>query len=178
MNLLFRFFYKLICSLLREKLDVLDTSIISFRVLPTDLDLNGHMNNGRYLTLMDLGRIDLVIRSGTGKTVMKNKWKPMIASVMIRFRKGLKMFQKYELHTRILAWDNRFIYIEHKMIRQKQVVSVALVKGSFVGKKGPVPTDLVNIANGYTLDSPAIPECVRLWQEAENQMKTVACLDV
>ena len=30
------------------------------RVWPNDLDTNAHMNNGRYLTLMDLGRFDLM----------------------------------------------------------------------------------------------------------------------
>ncbi len=42
------------------------TSVLTLRVLPNDLDPSLHMNNGRYLAIMDLGRIDLLIRSGIG----------------------------------------------------------------------------------------------------------------
>jgi len=34
-----------------------DVGRVRFRVLPTDLDLQGHMDNGVHLSLMDLGRI-------------------------------------------------------------------------------------------------------------------------
>ena len=46
------------------RLGPLDESVIHARVLPTDLDLNLHLNNGRALTLMDLGRVDLMLRMG------------------------------------------------------------------------------------------------------------------
>jgi hypothetical protein len=56
MNLWLRLFWLALALLWRRKLDPRhDVSRLTFRVLPTDLDLNGHMNNGRYLTIMDLG---------------------------------------------------------------------------------------------------------------------------
>ena len=30
----------------------------SFRVMPHDIDMFGHMNNGRYLQIMDVARVD------------------------------------------------------------------------------------------------------------------------
>jgi len=44
-----------------------DVGRMTFRVVPTDLDVLGHMNNGVYFSLMDLGRIDLMIRTGAWK---------------------------------------------------------------------------------------------------------------
>ena len=38
------------------------------RVLPNDLDLLWHMNNGRYLSLMDQGRVDLMVRRACGRS--------------------------------------------------------------------------------------------------------------
>jgi acyl-CoA thioesterase FadM len=35
-----------------------------FRVLPNDIDINGHMNNGRYLTMLDLRIVEYFIRVG------------------------------------------------------------------------------------------------------------------
>jgi thioesterase superfamily protein len=37
---------------------------LRFRILPHDLDLNFHVNNARYLSFMDLGRVDLMGRLG------------------------------------------------------------------------------------------------------------------
>ena len=37
---------------------------IRLTTLPTDIDILRHMNNGRYLSLFDLGRWDLLIRTG------------------------------------------------------------------------------------------------------------------
>lgn len=171
MNLLFRFFFYMMGSLFRSRLELLGTSVLTFRVFPNDLDINGHMNNGRYLTLMDIGRMDLVVRCGMAKVAIKNGWKPMVASAMIRFRKGLKPFQKYEMHSRIIGWDDRYTYLEHKIIRDDKVISAAIIKGSFVGKDGPVPSELMRNAIGSQLPSPILPDFIRNWQNAEEEMK-------
>ena len=78
MNLFLRLFYVLAAGFFRERLKVLDTSILNLAVFPNDLDIYGHMNNGRYLTLMDLGRMDLIVRTGLGKTAGQNRWKPLV----------------------------------------------------------------------------------------------------
>src|SRR6185503_3961101 len=60
MSFLLRFFKVWILSFFGPKYsDLKHESNLSLRVWPNDLDLNIHVNNGRYLTLMDLGRMDL-----------------------------------------------------------------------------------------------------------------------
>jgi hypothetical protein len=54
-----------------------DTVELTLRVLPTDLDLNGLMNNGRYLTLIDLALVTLFIRSGFARVCLSQGWRPM-----------------------------------------------------------------------------------------------------
>lgn len=174
MNLLFRFFSYLLVSLMRPPMDILDLSVLSFRVLPNDLDFNGHMNNGRYLTLMDIARTDLIVRCGVGKAALKNGWKPMVASQMIRFRKGLKPFQKFEIHTKVVGWDDRYTFLEQKFIQAGKVISAAVVKASFVGRKGPVPSDELYAASGSRSAVPELPAYVRTWQNSETEMRVVA----
>ena len=70
MNLWFRSLIVLFTVFFRRSLDPLDESVLKFRVWPTDLDVNFHMNNGRYLTIMDLGRVDLMLRTGLGKMAL------------------------------------------------------------------------------------------------------------
>ena len=64
MNLYLRLFILLIRALFKPRMATLDTSVLHFHVLPNDLDLHRHMNNGRYLSIMDLGRADLMLRTG------------------------------------------------------------------------------------------------------------------
>lgn len=51
-----RFFLTLLGAGRRLPLDLLDASVVGFRVWPTDLDINLHMTNARYLSVMDAGR--------------------------------------------------------------------------------------------------------------------------
>ena len=57
-----------------------DESRLTFRVLPNDLDLNLHMNNGRYLTFMDLGRVHLLAQNGLLAHIRRACWMPVLAA--------------------------------------------------------------------------------------------------
>ena len=60
------------------------------RVWPNDLDTNAHMNNGRYLTLMDLGRFDLMTQCGLVGVVLRQRWFP-IAGFAVRRQKSPRL---------------------------------------------------------------------------------------
>jgi acyl-CoA thioesterase FadM len=172
MNLLVRLIRVLISSLFRTRLDILDVSMVSFRVWPNDLDFNGHMNNGRYLTLMDLGRIDLILRVGLGKYVLTGKWMPIVASAKIRFRRSLGPFKKYQLHTRLLCWDDKWFIVEQRFMVKDRSVAIAYVKALFRDRNGNIAPSDVLLTLGHNSPSPPMPESVQLWLEAEGHMET------
>jgi acyl-CoA thioesterase FadM len=119
-------------------------------VLPSDLDLNGHMNNGRYLSLMDIGRLDLTVRAGLAKEMIRRRWMPVLAGVTIRFRKSLQPWQRYELRTRIVSWDEEWFYMEQRFVRGETVHAIAHVKGIFLDrarKKVPVAEILASVGS-------------------------------
>ena len=115
MNLILRMIKVLVAALFGQRLGVLDSSILTFRVWPNDLDINLHMNNGRYLTIMDLGRADLMIRCGLGKVILKRRWMPVLGAVTIQYRRSLSPFQGFRLRTRILCWDEKWVFLEHRV---------------------------------------------------------------
>lgn len=124
-----------------------DTSRLAFRVGPTDLDFSLHMNNGRYLTLMDFGRIDIMVASGLWRDVRRNGWVPIASNVIIRFRRELRAFDRFELQSQIIDWDADSVVIEQKFVfttRQHigQVAAVGLFKGGVYdrAKRAFVPT--------------------------------------
>lgn len=117
MNLWLRLLWLLLCTPFREKLaPPFGVSKLHWRVLPNDLDTNLHMNNGRYLTMMDLGRFDLILRMGLFGEARRRKWIPVLTAAKVRFRRELKLFQRYRLETRILWWSGSQFVMEHRMI--------------------------------------------------------------
>ncbi|HTA76362.1 MAG TPA: thioesterase family protein [bacterium] len=164
MNLYFRLL-KLILSrlLFRKPLKLLDTSIVTGQVWPTDLDNNIHMNNGRYLTIMDLGRFDWLLSCGFLKVCLKNRWFPIVGALKIIYIKPLNPFQKFELKTRILGWDAKWIYVEQIFEVNGAVCSKSVLQGLFHGPQGKVSTQEWLKTIGFTQKSPKLPADVRAW---------------
>jgi acyl-CoA thioesterase FadM len=116
MNLWLRLLLLVATSTVRPRLDPMrEVSRLAFRVWPHDLDTSLHMNNGRYWTLMDLGRADLMIRSGLWRAVVKHRWLPVVSAANIRFRRELRLFRPFVLKTRIVAWADTWVVIEHQV---------------------------------------------------------------
>lgn len=182
MNLYIRLILVLIKSMWASRIDILSASTLTFRVLPTDLDSNMHMNNGRYLTIMDLGRINLIIRNGFLRTIIKNTYAPVLGAAQMRFRIQLRPFQKYDLETRIICWDKKWAYIEQKFIiadgpKLGAVAAIGILKGSFYDPKTKttVPTDTIiqTLPKSVQKNSPEFPDYVLKWIEAENALREV-----
>jgi acyl-CoA thioesterase FadM len=111
-----------------------EVSELTFRVWPHDLDPSWHMNNGRYLTIMDLGRLDVLARSGLLRAAMRNRWTPIASGIQIRFRRELRLFQTFRLETRLLTWEKHLVVMEQRFVitsgpHAGQAAAHALFKG-------------------------------------------------
>jgi len=158
MNLYFRLLYLLLKSWGSTKLEPLDTSVISLRVWLNDLDLNRHMNNGRFLTIMDLGRMDLLKRTGTLHMAVTNKWMPIVGTASMEFLRPLKFAQKYELHSRIYYWDDKWFYLEQIFYSRDKVIAIGKIKGLLRGKSGNISPNHIMQQLSPGITSPIISE--------------------
>ncbi len=116
---------------------------LSLRVLPNDIDINMHMNNGRYLTICDLTRVDMFIRTGLAKTMVKEKWMPVISEHTMKYKKGLTLFQKYDVHMEVAGWDEKAFRMIHTFMVDDRVVAEGTSLGVIVSKHGVIPPDHV-----------------------------------
>lgn len=181
MNLIFRVLYVLIRSLFAAPMtDVTVHQRLTLRVLPTDLDTNWHMNNGRYLTMMDLGRLDFILRSRLLQLMLREKSVPVLAAATIRYRLDLDCFQAFHLDTRLVCWDEKWVYMEQRFIyadgpKKDVVAAIALVKGGFYNKKAKemVPTAHLLEVLGLDAASPPFPPEVTTWITAEAALRDV-----
>jgi acyl-CoA thioesterase FadM len=168
MNLLWRMLLVGLGALRRSPLQLLEESVLPLRVLPNDLDLNVHMNNGRYLSLMDLGRMDLVLRNGLFKVAFRNKWKWLAGSATVRFRRPLGPLARYRIRTRLVCWDQKWFYVEQLFEKDGHVTTKAFVKFLFWDKDRAVIPQTVVEQITPEISSPPMPEPLRNWLSAES----------
>lgn len=109
---------------------------VRVRTMPTDIDLLGHMNNGRYGSLFDLGRFDLLIRTGLWDTVNERRWYAVVASETITFRKSLELWQRFTIETRLLGHDDKSVYMVHRAVVKGEVYTEMIVRARFLKRSG------------------------------------------
>lgn len=168
MNLILRMIRVLFMARRRAEMSALEETTLSFRVWPTDVDILMHMNNGRYLTLMDLGRADSIIRSGVYARLKQRGWYTVVASETIRFRESLALFARFELRTRLLGWDDKSFFLRQLFMVRGRVVAIGIVRVRFLKKSGG--TLLAAEVAGAVLPgvrSPKLPDYVADWGRAE-----------
>ena len=154
----------------RPRLSLMDESVLKLRVWPTDIDVYGHMNNGRYLTVMDLGRTDLALRTGLFRLWMERRWKPLLGSATIRYRRSLTPLRRYQLHTRLLCWDDKWFFFEQRFRRHGELHAVAMAKGLVRGSQGNVPPQELFSTLGGPAESPPLTETVHSWLALERAL--------
>lgn len=153
-------------------------SVLRFRCWPLDLDTSLHMNNGRYLTLMDQGRLDLMTRSGLIQHAIKNRWTPIANTMAVRFRREVHLFNRFRLESRILGWDETHVIIEHRMILETgrhagQVAAHGLFKGGLYDRANRtfVTIETMMHAIGVFEESPPLSDEVKAFLAADKAMK-------
>ena len=135
---------------------------------PWDLDIFGELNNGRALTLYDLGRIPWSARIGLTRALREQRWQVAVAGASVRYRRRVRAFDRIRMLTRGLGWDARFFYVEQSMrLASGEVASHVLIRSAATDRSGIVPPARVLAAMGHDGPPPHLPPWVQAWIEAE-----------
>jgi acyl-CoA thioesterase FadM len=154
----------------RRAAAVMAVTSVRLRVWPNDLDLYRHVNNGRYLTLADLGRIDWFLRTGVTQLALHRGARPIIGDAMAKFRRDLRLFQSFDVHSRLLGWDRRWLFLEHRFVRNGRVIGVVAIRGVFKGASGTLDPAEILAALGAPAASPALPEWLLSWRHGSDML--------
>jgi acyl-CoA thioesterase FadM len=146
-------------------LGVLDEDRLRMRVWPNDIDLNMHLNNARYLSIMDYGRAHLLARTKLLQHMLHARWQPLVGAAWVTYRRSLALFALFELTSRLVCWDDRWFYMEQTFTSSKGLAAVGWVKGMLRDPRGTVDPQLVleRVAPGVV--SPPMPESIAAWNE-------------
>jgi acyl-CoA thioesterase FadM len=170
MHMFFRtMLHLLVFSRRKPRLGHYDVASTNFVVLPTDQDILNHMNNGVYLSIMDVARFDMLVRNGVWAIFKERGWYTVVVSETISFRKSLELWQRFTVESRILGFDEKAVYVEHRAVRpdadgNPEIYAQAFIRGRFLKKSGgTVPMDELLEAVGAVPDGLEVPEWLLSW---------------
>jgi acyl-CoA thioesterase FadM len=166
MRLRLRLLLLVLSSLWNKPLSPLDESVITLLVLPNDIDVT-KISNDRFIALMDLGRMELAFRLGLLRSMLRNRWLPLATFDTIRFRHPLRAFQRYQLRTRVVWWDDEFFYFQQIFERKGRTVATGYVRASLLGRDGVVLSSRILAAIGQPVIKPEQPEIVARLRELD-----------
>lgn len=125
-----------------------ETCETHFLCMPWDIDMFLEMNNGRILTLYDLGRFDLSIRAGLAKVLKEKNWGLVVAGSTIRYRRRVRVFDRITMRTKVAGFDERWIYLEQSMWVGERPTSSVLLRTGVTEAGKVIPTERVMQAMG------------------------------
>ena len=112
------------------------------RVRATDCDFNRHLTNSMYPHYMDLGRWDLVVRSGAMKQCLAERARPLVVELNIKYRKELRHRTHFTLDTRFVALDGKALVIEQHFLVGDHIHASAVVRSLLVKDKRVIEPSL------------------------------------
>lgn len=176
MTLLLRLIWVLLRHRSRGRCDPFGPCSTPFIVVPSDLDVLLHVNNGVYLSMLDAARVDMMLRSGFAQRVRRAGYYPVVAAQTIRFRRSLKLFERFRVETRVLGWDERAFVLEHRFMLGDVLAAEAIVRIRFLQRAGGgVDTGpLLELAGKTGVPAPELPEWIRAWNAAQTRSQTAA----
>ena len=164
-------FVRMMKEMLRARrmppLGLLETHVSHHICWPWDLDFWFELNNGRTLTLYDLGRLPLGHRTGLMRMLRERRWGLTVAGSTIRYRRRVTVFARLTMRSRCVGWDSRFVYMEQSLWQGDACASQVLIRSAVVGKSGIVPPTEAVAALGAPVASPPLPGWVQAWIAAE-----------
>jgi len=150
---------------------VLGPSITRMRVHPGDLDYYWHVNNGVYLQMMDVARTNYMADIDALGALKERGWYAVVAASTMKYRRSLRLGERFELRTRVLGWDDRVVYMEQAFWRGEELSARGLVAGRFLHRDGsrvPAPDVIAFLAglHGREIEEPELPDDVARWAAA------------
>ena len=153
-------------------LGVLDEDSIRMHVWPQDIDLNLHMNNARYLGVMDYARVHLLARCRLLEHIVRSRWQPLVGAVWMTYRRSLPLFSAFTIGSRLVCWDDRWFYIEQRFTGRDGLAAIGWVKGALRDKRGSVNPQEVLARVSPGIVSPPMPDTMAQWNELTREKLT------
>ena len=109
------------------------------RCWPTDIDHLWELNNGRSLTLMDMGRMACIRQTRMVEDLARRGARIAIAGSCVQYRRRVKLWEALEIRSKIIGSDARFFYMEQVLLASGAFAHHAVFRVACVGPSGMLP---------------------------------------
>ncbi|XP_046994136.1 protein THEM6-like [Schistocerca americana] len=133
LTLEFHYFMRMAISVLiarffKSKVAILDETYTYGVCLTTDVDtLLFHMNNARYLRELDFARVDFYERTGLYRKIRQKGGAVVQGACTIRYRRFVRPFSRFKITSKVIYWDTKSVFMEHRFITPKDDFVRAIV---------------------------------------------------
>ena len=93
---------------------------------PWDLDMWLELNNGRTLTIYDLGRLVMAKRIGILSLLKEKRWNMPMAGASVRYRRRIAVFERFDILSKVL-FGNVFISLNLTFSKKLALYFLGLV---------------------------------------------------
>jgi acyl-CoA thioesterase FadM len=122
---------------------------LSFRAIPfIDTDVS-RMFTHSYALFMGLAGWHLVFGSEFRNLAVRHRWVPVATCDVINYKRSIRAFQKFELRTRLVHWDEDRFYFEQSFDVGGQTFVSALVEVAVRSRQGVLKLGDVFVKAGY-----------------------------
>ena len=164
MNLYFRLLSILIkCLMARLNLSKKKEKHICFRILPTDIDIMGHLTSSRYIAFTDLARLSDLLDQGILQKLLRSQYRiAALAQNLVHIRE-IKPFTKILVSSELIEFDDHFWYYRHQIMEKSAVMAEVYVKGCILKSRKIVSPKVAFSQIGYKLNSKGLNESFKNW---------------
>lgn len=142
-----------------------DTVSMEFRVRLFDIDLNMHLNNAKYLKYMDRCRLEHAVSTGLLDKLIHARCAAVVANTEIAYVREIRPYQYFTVDTRILGWDDKYVYYDQRFISKDRLHTHALLRVVHMYGGKAISPQAVQEITGLNMQSPVLPEYVEQWRK-------------
>lgn len=110
------------------------------KINESHLDTFGHVNNAKYLEILEQARWEMLTESGFGlEQIQESQIGPIILEIQIRYKRELKNRQKVRIETQVQKFESKILTLRQQIFNldseNRLSASATIVFGLFDMKK-------------------------------------------
>lgn len=144
---------------------------VTFRLWMTPFDVEvTRAASHSYAAFAGLGRWAWSFHNVDWKGLLRERWVPLTQSELIQYRRACRIFTFVDVTTRLLWWDEKMAYFEHRVSQGDTVSAIVFSRGAFYKGKERVPAD--RLVRGLPAVPPMPrPDLVDYWNAANEHFQ-------
>jgi acyl-CoA thioesterase FadM len=124
-----------------------------------DIDSFGHMNNAAYLVHCELARWQLTAATGILDFAVREKAAFIVGMIATRFKREIKPLQRFEIHSQVVDFDDKWMSILHEFRAPKSgnILAMTVCRAVLKQQGGILPPAAMFEALGLDLGAGGTP---------------------